>query len=210
MIQQLSMERTKACWEKTDMIFTRKDLHEYLNADAKANARTSSKPRLFGDEIWKYIVLLRKTEYYTNRKAMLPKSVSPMRIFCKFRLHRMGMKLGYSIPINVIGKGLSLVHQGTIVIAGGARIGENCRIHEGVTVGATNGSDKAAVIGNNVFIASGAKIIGDVSIADDVAIAANAVVVKSITEKGTTWGGVPAVKISSNDSHSNLSKLLFG
>ena len=37
----------------------------------------------------------------------------------------------------------------------------------------------------------------------------DAVVVRSITEAGTTWGGVPARKLSDNDSHSNLSKLLF-
>lgn len=43
-------------------------------------------------------------------------------------------------------------------------------------------------IGDNVFIASGAKIIGDVFVASDCAIAANAVVVKDITVPGTTWG----------------------
>ena len=44
------------------------------------------------------------------------------------------------------------------------------------------------------------KIIGDVTIANNVAIAANAVVVKSILEENTTWGGVPARKISDNGS----------
>ena len=89
-----------------------------------------------------------------------------------------------------------------------AKVGINCRIHEGVNIGATNGSDKAPIIGNNVFIATGAKIIGDITIANDVCIGANAVVTKSITEPGTTWGGVPAKKISNNNSHSNLSKFL--
>jgi serine O-acetyltransferase len=92
----------------------------------------------------------------------------------------------------------------TIVVAVNARIGANCRIHEGVTIGATNGSDGAAKIGDNVFIGSGAKIIGEIKIADNIAIAANAVVVKDILESGITVGGVPAKKISSNDSSSNL------
>ena len=191
------------------MIYTKEDLKAYLSADAKANSRTSVKAKFFGDEIWKYIVALRKTEYYTNQTGLYGKVMLPLRIFYKFKLHNLGLKLGYSIPINAIEKGFAIVHYGTIVIANGARIGENCRIHEGVTIGATNGSRKAAVIGNNVFLATGAKIIGDISIADDVAIAANAVVTKSITEKGTTWGGIPARKISDHDSHSNLSKLLF-
>ena len=83
-------------------------------------------------------------------------------------------------------------------------IGKNCRIQDGVTIGATNGSTCAPQIGNNVFIGSGAKIIGDIRIADDVAIGAQALVVKSILESGITVGGIPAKKISNNDSHSNL------
>ena len=191
------------------MIRTKQDLKAYLLADAMANGRSSTKASFFGDEIWKFIVALRRAEFYTNRTGFSKKLTLPCRIFYKFKLHHLGLKLGYSIPINVVGKGFAPVHYGTIVIAAGATVGENCRIHEGVTIGATNGSAKAATIGNNVFLASGAKIIGEVTIADDVAIAANAVVTKSITEAGTTWGGVPAKKISDNDSHSNLSKLLF-
>lgn len=89
-----------------------------------------------------------------------------------------------------------------------AVIGKNCRIHECVTIGATNGSTSAAKIGDNVFLASGAKIIGDVEIANDVAVGANAVVVKDILKPGITVGGVPAKQISENNSHSNLSELL--
>lgn len=113
--------------------------------------------------------------------------------------------LGFSIPINVFGPGLAIVHYGTIVVAQGAKIGSNCRIHEGVTIGATNGSSKAATIGDNVFIGSGAKIIGEVTISSNVAIAANSVVVKDvICENGCTVGGVPAKIISNNDSSSNI------
>ena len=117
--------------------------------------------------------------------------------------------MGFSIPKNVFDKGLAIVHYGAIVVANNAKVGANCRIHEGVTIGATNGSEKAPIIGNNVFLASGAKIIGDISIADDVAIGANAVVVKSIDEEATSWGGVPAKKISGESSRSNLCSMLF-
>lgn len=114
--------------------------------------------------------------------------------------------MGFTIPINVIGPGLSIAHIGTIIIANNAKIGANCRIHEGVTIGATNGSNESALIGNNVFIGSGVKIIGKVIIEDDVAIGANAVVTKNILEKATTWGGIPARKISNNSSSSNIIK----
>ena len=116
--------------------------------------------------------------------------------------------MGYSIPLNVFDAGLIIVHRGTIVVAKNTRAGKNCRIHEGVTIGATNGSNEAATLGNNVFIGAGAKIIGAIEIADDVAIGANAVVVRSISEPGTTWGGIPAEKISERSSHSNLDKRL--
>ena len=48
------------------MILSKGDLREYLQMDAKANGRSRIKAKLFGDEIWKYIVVLRKLEYATN------------------------------------------------------------------------------------------------------------------------------------------------
>ena len=127
----------------------------------------------------------------------------------KFLFQKLSIKLGFSIPLNVFGPGLSIAHYGTIVVNSAAKVGKNCRIQEGVNIGSTNGSSGAPKIGDNVFIGTGSKIIGDIFIEDDVAIGANAVVVKSIIEKGVTYGGVPAKKISSNDSRSNLSPKLF-
>lgn len=159
-------------------------------------------------ELFSYQKLLRKCEYLRKKCKKNYLYLIPY-FFARKRFIRLSCKYGFSIPYYVFGPGLSIAHMGTIVVSCNAKIGRNCRIHEGVTIGATNGSSKAPIIGNNVFIASGAKIIGDISIADDVAIGANAVVVKSILEKGTTWGGVPARKISNNSSRSNLSKALF-
>lgn len=172
------------------MIQSKSDLYYYIQQDALASGRTKVKAHLLGDEIWKYQLCLRKLEYSTNAKKRLA------QLFYKFRLHSLSVKLGFEIPINVCEEGLSLAHRGSIIVAGGTKIGKYCRIHEGVTIGATNGSDKAATIGDNVFIATGAKIIGEVSIANDCAIAANAVVVKDITEAGVTWGGYRLVRLA--------------
>lgn len=191
------------------MITTKKDLAYYLLQDAIALHCNGRKPKLFGDEVWKYQIILRKTEYYTNSFRNSKKYLLLHYIWYKFKLHKHSVKLGFSIPINVFGPGLSIAHYGTIVVNKAAKVGKNCRIHEGVNIGATNSSASAPQIGDNVFIGTGAKIIGDISIADDVAIGANAVVVKSITESGVTYGGVPAKKISSNNSHANLSPKLF-
>lgn len=61
-------------------------------------------------------------------------------------------------------------------------------IQTGVTIGTTNGSTIAPIIGDNVFLGDGCKILGSITIAKNVAIGANAVVIKSITEEGISWG----------------------
>ena len=187
------------------MIKSKQDLKYYLECDKLALRETRRKPRLLSDEIWKFEILLRKREYYTNVSGGLWHKL--IRLFLRFKYKRLSMKLGFSIPLNVFGPGLSIAHYGTIVVAEKAKIGANCRIHEGVTIGATNGSSDAAQIGDNVFIGSGAKIIGGVKISNNVAIAANAVVVRDvICDSGCTVGGVPAKMISTNSSESNLIK----
>ncbi len=191
------------------MIRTKQELAEYLSADAKANGRTTVKAKRFGDLIWKFQVALRHHEYQINRTDAMKRLAVVSRAYARLRFHRLSLKLGFSIPPNVFDKGLSIAHYGTIVVSKAARVGAYCRIHEGVTIGATNGSDKAATIGERVFLASGAKVIGEVTVADDVAIAANAVVTKSIEEAGTTWGGIPAKKISDRDSRANLNAKIW-
>ena len=154
-------------------------------------------PLPFYDEVWKFQIALRKAEYAVNcKKGILN---LPYRIWRKLIFHRLSVKLGFSIPLNVFGPGLSIAHYGTIVVNSKAKIGENCRIQEGVCIGAS-GSTEAPVIGENVFIGSGAKIIGNIEIGNNIAIGAGAVVTKSFTEDGITVAGVPAKKISDEDS----------
>ena len=191
------------------MINNKADLKRYLKQDALALRITNRKrPKLFGDYVWKFEILLRKTEYYYN-VSKKHKLLKIPYLFARFRFSKWSLKLGFSIPLNAFEEGLSIAHYGSITVNSNAKIGKNCRLHEGVTIGATNGSLNAPIIGDNVFIGTGAKIIGDISIANDTAIGANAVVVKTISEGGCTYGGVPAKKISNNNSHSNLSPYIF-
>ena len=184
------------------MIKTKKEYKEYLYYDRIALGKRKSKIRFVGDEIWQFEKLMRKTEYYKNcRKDFTGKIYG---FLLQYIYYKKRIKLGFSIPLNVFGPGLSIAHYGTIVVNGNAVIGKNCRIQETVTIGATNGSSKAPKLGDNVFIGSGARIIGDINVADDIAIGANAVVVNSFNEKGITIAGVPAKKISDNNSHDNL------
>ncbi|MCD7894952.1 MAG: hypothetical protein LUG60_14850 [Erysipelotrichaceae bacterium] len=48
------------------MIKTKDDLKLYLEQDKEQLGKTYSKPHVFGDEIWKFQIYLRKLEYYTN------------------------------------------------------------------------------------------------------------------------------------------------
>ena len=204
----VSFISVKGLFGRDLMITTKEQLKEFILADSKASRRTTVRASLLGDEIWKFHLSLRKLDYYSSKKSSNPLCVIPY-CFYKFRFHNLSVKLGFSIPYHNIDKGFSIAHYGCVVINDQAKIGKNCRCQEGVNIGATSGSGDAPKIGDNVFLGTGCKLIGDIEIADDVCIGAGAVVVKSITEPGTTWAGVPAKKISNNNSHSNLSPMLF-
>lgn len=185
------------------MIKSKEELIKYLEMDQIALGRGEAKrPKIIGDEIWKFQRLLRKSEYYNNCKSGLINKIH--FYYLKLLYKRLSIKLGFTIPLNVFGPGLSIAHYGTIVVNENAKIGKNCRIHEGVTIGATGGNPKAAQIGDNVFIGSGAKIIGDITIGSDISIGANSVVVKSFTDNNITLAGVPAKKISNTGSQKLL------
>lgn len=115
------------------MIYSKADLKEYMEADRIQLGISRTKPRFFTDEIWKYEIYLRKYEYYLNTGSKI------FKLLYKYLLHRQGVKLGIAIGANVCGKGLSIAHYGCIEINNQAKIGENLRIHEGVTIGASGG-----------------------------------------------------------------------
>ena len=92
-----------------------------------------------------------------------------------------------------IGRRLVIDHGMGIVIGETAEIGDDCLIYHGVTLGGT-GKDvgkRHPTIGNNVLIATGAKVLGPFKVGDGARIAANAVVLSEIPENATAVG-VPA------------------
>jgi len=149
------------------------------------------------NRIYKFQKLLRKTEYYKNCKKDLPGKLYYLFLHYKFR--KSSLNLGFSIPLNVFGPGLAIVHYGTIVVNSNAKVGENCRIHPSTCIGASGGSPKAPQVGDNCYIAPGVKIYGDITLANNIATAANAAVGKSFEEENILIGGVPAEKIKNID-----------
>jgi serine O-acetyltransferase len=169
----------------------------YLKADRAALEVTRRRPRLFGDEIWKFQCLLRALEFELNCRRTIIRR--PYLTYLSIRFHRMSMKLGFTIPPNVFGPGLSIAHRGTIVVNSRARIGANCRLHICVNIGVSAGNDEEVPsIGDNVYIGPGAVLYGAIRIGNDIAIGANSVVNRSFEEPGVTIAGAPAHKISDN------------
>jgi serine O-acetyltransferase len=116
--------------------------------------------------------------------------------YLRNELHKRQIKLGFFIPPNCFGAGLSIVHIGSILVHNRARIGVNCRINVDTVIAVNEDSaDKAPIIGDNVYIGSGAKIFGDITIADGITIGANSVVNESFTEPNVTIAGNPAKTI---------------
>ena len=87
------------------------------------------------------------------------------------------------------GPGFVLVHSYGVVINAATRGGSNIKLEHAVTIGAEK--DKSPVLGDNVFVGAGAKIIGGITIGSNVKIGANAVVVDDLPD-GVTAVGIPA------------------
>lgn len=100
-------------------------------------------------------------------------------------------KTGIEIhPGATIGKNLFIDHGMGVVIGETCVIGDNVTLFHGVTLGGTGkGKGKRhPTIGNNVFIGSGAKILGNITIGNNVKIGANSVILESIPDNVTVVG----------------------
>lgn len=178
------------------MIQSYQDYQNYLTADRKALNRERGVKNLLFDDIWKFQKLMRTLEYLTNCHQN-----KLLRLLTEYRYKTLGRKLGFSIPINVFGPGLSIAHRGTIVINETARVGANCRLHVCVNIGTEAGKyGKAPYIGDNCYIGPGAKLFGSIVLGSNMVIGANAVVNKSFPQGNATIAGVPAKIISEKTS----------
>lgn len=83
------------------------------------------------------------------------------------------------------------------VIIKSAKIGEHVIIGTNVLIGGRSNKEGAPKIGNNVYIATGAKVLGNITISDNVIIGANAVVIHDVPSNCSV-GGVPARILKEN------------
>lgn len=182
------------------MIITRQELRDVLNYEKNiycANRYSKHdyiRKQILGDpfvKIWKFIKLLRNTEYHYNNRN---KNVFHLMLWIYYgrKKNKLGTKLGLEIPENTFGKGLLIWHSGNIVVNARVRVGENCVLHGDNCLGNGGDNKSAPILGDNVDIGVGAKVIGDVRLGNNIKIGAGAVVVKSFNSDGITLIGIPA------------------
>ena len=140
-----------------------------------------------------------------TRSRIIKKIISPFyKVLYKVILEMIfGIELS---PHTQIGDGLVLEHGGNgVIIHSASKIGNNVVIYQQVTIGGYGlshfdkeyrdnniaKSEGCPVIGNNVVIGAGAKILGNIKIGNNARIGANAVVLKDVPD-GATAVGIPA------------------
>ena len=155
----------------------RSDLHRYL-----PGAGISSFFSLYRNHPgFRYSFWMRTASYLKSASSLFFPFYAAIRMVLKHNEY----KFGISIPYNTkIGPGFYIGHFGGIVVNAQSRIGANCNINHGVTIGATYGGRHPGVpsIGNAVYIGPCAMVIGGITIGDNVAIGAGSIVTMSLAD----------------------------
>lgn len=178
-----------------------------IKSDLKRISGTENKSSFFKFFItspaFKLVLFFRLGNYLSNRRSILHKFF----YILVYLLHRYfqyltGIQFSFCTKI---GKGIMFPHFSCIVINSTAIIGDNCTIFQGVTIGSVRGKG-TPVIGDNVVLSPGSKVVGDVKIGSNVFVAPNAVVVKDV-EDYSTVAGIPAKTIN-KDGEKNVSQYI--
>lgn len=131
-------------------------------------------------------MLLQRVAYALQARRLGPLA----KLFSLLNFMIFGIEIATRCPI---GGGLFFPHtQGTVI--GAWSIGENATIYHNVTLGAKEldfvySREGRPVIGDNVAIGSGAKVMGGIEIANNVRIGANTVVTKPLADGVLAVGG---------------------
>jgi len=129
----------------------------------------------------------------------LPSPVGlPLKVAYKFLNKAVEITTGISVPASAsIGPGFYIGHFGAIIVHPRAVMGAGCSIGQGVTIGTQGlGKGDVPVLGDRVYVGAGAKVLGAVTVGDDVAIGANSVVTRDLPS-GVTAVGAPARPVQS-------------
>lgn len=89
-----------------------------------------------------------------------------------------------------IGKDFFIDHGAGVVIGETTEIGDNCTIYQGVVLGGTSIDPvkRHPTLGNNIVVGTGAKLLGPITIGDNVKIGANSVVIQDVPPNSVVVG----------------------
>lgn len=166
--------------------------------------RTTLIKQLLVGGSFQYVFWMR-TCAYAKSNALLKFTLYPL---ARIMVRRMRYKFGISIPPGTnIGSGFLIGHFGAIIVDAGCTIGKNCNISQCVTLGkASRGKNKGSpVLGDNVYLGPGAKVVGAVTIGNNVAIGANCVVTRDVPDNAVVVG-VPGKVISDRGSQGYVNR----
>jgi serine O-acetyltransferase len=120
--------------------------------------------------------------FFRQRLFFLARLISQLsRFFTGIEIH----------PGAKIGNGLFIDHGSGVVIGETAVIGDNCTIYHGATLGGTGkekGMRRHPILGNDVLVGTGAKILGAIHVGDNSLIGANAVLLTDVPDDSTVVG----------------------
>jgi serine O-acetyltransferase len=128
------------------------------------------------------VIVFRFGQWLDSRPSLPKLLLQPVYFFLNGLVQIMwGIELPRSATI---GPGFYIGHFGGITIAPDVVIGRNCNISQDLTIGLSGQGERAGVptIGDNVYLAPGARVFGKISIGNNVKIGANAVIYRDIPD----------------------------
>ncbi|MBQ8741135.1 MAG: hypothetical protein IJY79_06265 [Clostridia bacterium] len=180
-----------------------KELKEIIKEDKRyyyGNFKKYIARRITNNPVYrmgKYIIVCRKAGYYhLHSKTLLDKL---LLVYYTRKKNVLGEKLNIEFGPSEFGRRIKIYHS-NIVVNAGAVIGDDCELHGNNCIGnkgAGYSPFDAPVIGNNVVVGVGTKIIGKINICDNVKISSMSFVNSDINEEYALYGGVPARFIKS-------------
>jgi serine O-acetyltransferase len=165
------------------------DLSRY-RSNPKAGFQKNDLYLFFEQGIWA-IAVYRFSQWI--RKIPVPVLSHILKLLAYLLFKLMEILTGISLPASAqIGKGFYVGHFGATILHSDVVIGEGCSVGPGVIIGTRGmGKQGTPILGNNVYVGTGAKILGAIKIGNNVSIGANAVVLVDIPD-GATAVGIPA------------------
>jgi serine O-acetyltransferase len=118
---------------------------------------------------------------YRWHVPLLPRVISQIsRFFTQIEIH----------PGATIGRRFFIDHGSGVVIGETTIIGDDVLLYQGVTLGGTGGErgKRHPTLGNRVVVGTGAKVLGNITIGDNVKIGAGSVVVRHVPDNSTVVG----------------------